>query len=148
MISHKPVQAVRENPGVLLFYVVFVVILITEAVFVKGVLYASSHWIGISWLGFWLAWAFFAIGGSVLAILTLRITKATQELRDPLLAAGYWVHRKSLWAGFLYNSVINGPLGTSIIIKKTGYRSMGLFCVLSALLFASVWVPIFTFVRI
>jgi hypothetical protein len=95
-----------------------------------------------------MAWAIFIMGGSLLGLFELRSITTEQKMRDPILAACCWLQRRAGVLGFLINAtVIAGSPGATIALKQTGNSHATKLTLLAAVLFASVWIPLFVFVR-
>jgi hypothetical protein len=132
--------------GVWVFYVVFVLLLAFEGVIVGAVLAVarSMHHPGA---GPWAAWALFVVGGSLLGLIELRAIRPQQRMRDPLLRACCWLQRHLGIAGYLLNAVIiGGAPGSAVALVQTEHPHRRAFTYLAAVLFASVWVPLFVLV--
>jgi hypothetical protein len=135
----------RGKVGVWVFYVVFVLLLVAEGAIVAAIL-AAARWLGLSSLGPWAAWLLFIAGGSLLGLFELRSITTAQKMRDPILMACCWLQRRLGPVGYIINAtVIGGSPGTAVALKQTGsYRATAL-TILAAVLFASVWVPLFVY---
>jgi hypothetical protein len=132
--------------GVWIFYVVFVVLLAFEGVIVGAVLALarSMHHPGA---GPWAAWALFVVGGSLLGLIELRAIRPQQRMRDPLLRACCWLQRHLGITGYLVNAVIiGGAPGSAVALVQTEHPRRRTLTYLAAVLFASVWVPLFVLV--
>jgi len=132
--------------GVWIFYAVFVLLLAFEGVVVGAVL-AVARSLHHPSAGPWAAWALFVVGGTLLGFLELRAIRPQQRMRDPLLRACCWLQRHLGITGYVVNAVIiGGAPGTAVALVQTEHpRRRALTC-LAAVLFASVWVPLFVLV--
>lgn len=137
-----------EGPtwGVWIFYVVFVVLLAFEGMLVGAAL-AVARSLHHPSAGPWAAWALFVVGGASLGLVELRAIRPQQRMRDPLLRACCWLQRHLGMTGYVVNAVIiGGAPGSAVALVQTDHpRRLGLTC-LAAVLFASVWVPLFVLV--
>jgi len=132
--------------GVWIFYAVFLVLLVFEGAVVGAVL-AAARSLHHTSAGPWAAWVLFVAGGTLLGFVELRAIRPQQRMRDPLLRACCWLQRHKGIAGYAVNAVIiGGAPGTAVALVQTGHpHRRGLTC-LAAVLFASVWVPLFVLV--
>ena len=132
--------------GVWIFYVVFLVLLAFEGAVVGAVL-AASRTLHHPGAGPWAAWVLFIIGGSLLGLVELRAIRPQQQMRDPLLRACCWLQRHLGVTGFLVNAVIiGGAPGSAVALVQTDHPRRRGLTYLAAVLFASVWVPLFVLV--
>jgi hypothetical protein len=132
--------------GVWIFYVVFVALLAFEGAVVGGVVEVarSLHHPAI---GPWAAWVLFVVGGSLLGLVELRAIRPQQRMRDPLLRACCWLQRRWGAFGYLVNAVIiGGAPGTAVALVQTDHPRRRELTYLAAVLFATVWVPLFVLV--
>jgi len=98
-------------------------------------------------IGPWSAWLIFIAGGILLAMLELRSIRPEQRMRDPVLRACCWLQRRYGFLGFSINAMlIGGAPGSAVALAQTQHpRRQELTC-LAAVLFASLWVPLFVLV--
>jgi hypothetical protein len=137
-----------EGPtwGVWIFYVVFVLLLGFEGVIVGAVLAVARSMHHPS-AGPWAAWALFVIGGTLLGLVELRAIRPQQRMRDPLLRACCWLQRHLGIPGYLVNAlIIGGAPGSAVALVQTEHPRRHALTYLAAVLFASVWVPLFVLV--
>jgi len=140
-----PTAKRRGQAGVWVFYAVFVILLVAEGAIVALIL-AGARRIGEPSLGPWVAWVLFIAGGSLLGIFELRSITTDQKMRDPILRACCWLQRRLGPIGFVVNAaVIGGSPGAAVALKQTGHKQKTELTLLAAVLFASVWVPLFVF---
>jgi hypothetical protein len=136
----------ESNLGVWIFYVVFVGLLLGEGLIVGAVLAvarAAHH----PALGPWAAWVLFIGGGFFLGWIELRTVRPAQKMRDPILRACCWLQRRHGVLGYLVNAVaIGGAPGSAVALVQTEHPRRRSLTLLAAILFASVWVPLFVFV--
>jgi hypothetical protein len=139
--SVEPVEG--SSWGVWIFYVVFLVLLAFEGVLVGAVL-AAARSLDHPSAGPWAAWALFVVGGTLLGFLELRAIRPQQRMRDPLLRACCWLQRRLGITGYMVNAlIIGGAPGSAVALVQTEHpRRRELTC-LAAVLFASLWVPLF-----
>ncbi len=140
-----PTAESRGQAGVWVFYAMFVVLLVGEGAIVAAVL-AGARWIDEPSMGPWAAWILFTAGGSVLGMFELRSIRTDQKMRDPILRACCWLQRRFGPLGFVVNAtVIGGSPGAAVALKQSGHENKTELTLLAAVLFASVWVPLFVF---
>ena len=140
----------NATTGVWVFYVSFFALLGAEGAIVAGIVavarWIGVPWLGVPWLGPWAAWLIFIAGGFGLGMFELKATITAQKMRDPVLIACCWLQRKLGALGYLVNAVvIGGSPGSAVALKQTGSSHATALTFLAALLFASVWVPLFVF---
>jgi len=142
----SPAPIAAPTWGIWIFYAVFAVLLVFEGAVVGAVL-AAARSLHHPSAGPWVAWALFVVGGTLLGFLELRAIRPQQRMRDPLLRACCWLQRRLGLAGYAVNAVlIGGAPGSAVALVQTGHpHRRGLTC-LAAVLFASVWVPLFVLV--
>ena len=139
----SPAPDAAPTWGVWIFYAVFVVLLVFEGAVVAAVL-AAARSLHHPSAGPWAAWVLFVVGGTLLGFLELRAIRPEQRMRDPLLRACCWLQRRMGIAGYAVNAiVIGGAPGTAVALGQTGHPHRRSLTVLAAVLFASVWVPLF-----
>jgi hypothetical protein len=139
-------QAAKSTLGVWLFYVVFVGVLLGEDLIVGAIL-AATRAGGIPAAGPWLAWAAFVAGGMVLGLIELRTIQPAQRLRDPVLRACCWLQRRLGVAGYAVNAMlIGGAPGCAVALVQVQHPRRVLLTLAAAVLFASIWVPLFVLV--
>lgn len=135
----------RGQAGVWVFYAVFLILLVAEGAIVAAVL-AGARWLNQPSLGPWAAWVLFILGGSLLGLFELRSITTDQKMRDPILRACCWLQRRLGLLGFVANAaVIGGSPGAAVALKQTGHQHKTTLTLVAAVLFASVWVPLFVF---
>jgi hypothetical protein len=137
-----------EGPtwGVWVFYLVFVTMLAAEGGVVAAVL-AAARSMRHPGVGPWAAWALFIAGGTVLGLVELRAIRPRQRMRDPVLRACCWLQRRLGTFGYLVNAlVIGGAPGSAVALVQTEHPHRRRLTYLAAVLFASVWVPLFVWV--
>ena len=148
VVADRAVQIepdVRGRAGVLVFYAVFLLLLVAEGAIVAAVL-AGTRWMGVAALGPWASWLLFIAGGIVLGMFELRSITTDQKMKDPILRACCWLQRRFGAMGFVINAaVIGGSPGAAVALKQTGIERQTELTVFAAVLFASVWVPLFVF---
>jgi hypothetical protein len=137
-----------EGPtwGVWIFYAVFVVLLACEGIVVGAVIAAarSMHHPSAGPLA---AWALFVVGGTLLGLLELRAIRPQQRMRDPVLRACCWLQRHLGITGYLVNAlIIGGAPGSAVALVQTEHPRRRELTFLAAVLFASLWVPLFVLV--
>ena len=144
--STSPAPIEGPSWGVWIFYAVFLVLLVFEGVVVGAVL-AAARSLHHPSAGPWAAWAVFVVGGTLLGFLELRAIRPQQRMRDPLLRACCWLQRHKGIAGYTVNAVIiGGAPGSAVALVQTGHPHRRGLTFLAAVLFASVWVPLFVLV--
>ena len=132
--------------GVWIFYAVFAVLLVFEGA-VVGAALAAARSLHHPAAGPWVAWALFVTGGTLLGFVELRAIRPEQRMRDPLLRACCWLQRRLGIAGYAVNAVIiGGAPGSAVALVQTGHPHRRGLTFLAAVLFASVWVPLFVLV--
>jgi hypothetical protein len=135
-----------SNRGVWIFYVAFIGLLIGESLIVGAVL-AIARALHIADYGPWLAWFLFVLGGSVLGWIELSAIRPAQKMRDPVLRACCWLQRRRGVPGYLINALlIGGAPGSAVALTHTSDPHRRGLTFLAAVLFASLWVPLFVFV--
>ncbi|HSW92186.1 MAG TPA: hypothetical protein VLG09_06080 [Candidatus Saccharimonadales bacterium] len=95
-------------------------------------------------LGPWVSWLVFVIGGYALGLLHLRLVKEGEPLHDPLHVACAWLLRRLHVVGFVLATLMFGSMGASIALKREGYSRRLLYSFISAVIYASVWIPLYT----
>lgn len=133
----------RERIGVAMFYVMFFALLAAEGAIVGGVEKVSAT-AGASAAGPWIAWLLFVIGGAALGAYELHVVTSPRRLRDPILRLCCHLQSRYGLRGFVVNAaVLGGAPGTAIALRKVNATRPGLRMVIAAVIFASVWVPIY-----
>jgi len=142
--SEAPIKG--STWGVWVFYVVFVALLGFEGAIVGAVLAVARSMHHPS-AGPWTAWALFVVGGTLLGLIELRAIRPQQRMRDPLLRACCWLQRHLGIGGYLVNAlIIGGAPGSAVALVQTEHPRRRLLTCFAAVLFASVWVPLFVLV--
>jgi hypothetical protein len=133
-----------DNSGVWVFYLVFFGFLVGEGFLVGFIVKViADRWIGVQWLGPYLAWVLFILGGVLLALFELSKTTEGERIRDPILRLACLLQRKARVLGFIVNSIVLGPLAAAVALKNIGHSYQRTLIFVSAILFASFWVPLF-----
>lgn len=134
----------------LLFYIVFLGFFVAEGFIVVAILAIARDWFNIPRFGAWLAWFLFVLGGMILAVVELRVTHKDQKVRDPILKASCWLQNWDNFffftIGFLIATLLFGPMASAVALKKSNHSYQITLCFISAILFATVWVPIFVLI--
>jgi hypothetical protein len=129
-----PKQKTGFDYGVLTYYVTFVIFFFIEASIVH-------------FFGFWPSMVIFIVGGAILGLVVMRMTKPEDTFRDPLLKAGVWFYEKLGYIGYVFYAVSFGaPTGIGAVMKKLDHPRKLSLTLISAVLFAVVWVPLFHYV--
>lgn len=124
-------MARKVEPGVWIFYAVFVLAVLFEATIVRV-------------LGLWLGGGVLLVGGAVLGMLELYTTKPSGKANDPFFRAGLWLDRKNTILGFVMMAIFfGGAPGTAVLYKKKGHSNAFVLTMLAAILFAGFWAPVF-----
>ena len=132
--------------GIWVFYALFVGLHFFEGAIVGAILHLAS-WLHAGAAGPWAAWVAFVAGGIILGNYELHSINTDQKLKDPLLRFCVWLQRRFGPVGFLINAVvIGGSPGAAIALKKVDHPQKSQLTLLAAILFASVWVPLFVYV--
>lgn len=141
-----PESATRERNGVVIFYVMFVLMLGLEGAIVHGIDAGASHF-RTQGAGPYLAWSLFVLGGGFLGLLELHSVNSDRKLKDPILRTCCYLQSRFGPAGYLLNAMfLGGSPGVAIALKKSGSRHQLAATFLAAVLFASVWVPIYVLI--
>jgi hypothetical protein len=141
-----PTNSNSTNRGVWIFYVAFFGLLVGEGLIVGAVI-AISRAMHIEGYGGLIAWLLFVLGGAALGWIELRSIRPAQKMRDPVLRACCWLQGRFGVPGYLVNALfIGGAPGSAIALTQTSNPHRHSLTFLAAVLFASLWVPIFVLV--
>jgi len=141
---------IREvNAGEWTYYAVWLLLLIGEGSVVGFLTKVVAKWLGLHHpYGACLAWVIFVVGGVGLGYIFSRKVEVGQDLHGPILRSSAWLmYRKRQWGwlGFVLVATLWGaPTGVCMILKRDGQARRLWLTTFAAVLFASLWVPVFT----
>lgn len=128
-------------------YVTVVIAICTQGALVAAIEnYVAPYWLGMPDAGPWIAWLLFVIGGYALGLIALRTVHQGEPLSDPLHRVCSWMQRRLGLAGFALNSLVMGSMGACIGLKHQGCGHLRLQGFVAALLFATLWIPLYLLV--
>jgi divalent metal cation (Fe/Co/Zn/Cd) transporter len=120
--------------GVASYYVVFLVVLAGEGTIV--------HFVGLIY-----GLIIFILGGAALGVFELRSIEVGTEFRDPLLRLGLYLTRRFGMLGYYgYALTVGASMGGGAVLKSLNHSRRVSITLLTAVLFAAIWVPLFHFV--
>jgi hypothetical protein len=131
---------------VAIFYAAFIALLIGEGALARAIT-ALAAVVGAGPEGPFIAWALFVVGGCLLGMFELRAFSTERPLRDPILRLCCSLQRRFGVAGFLVNAaVLGGAPGTAVALKKAGRPHPAAKTFLAAVVFATVWIPLYLWI--
>lgn len=122
-------------------YVIVGVLSVAQGALVAFLVKVVAPWLGAP--GWLVAWVAFVIGGFALGVRHLIVVHEGEVFTDPIPRFCCWSQRRLHAAGFVINTLLLGSMGASIALKREGYPHRGVLSFVAALLYASVWIPLY-----
>jgi len=147
-IEGVSVSTTSSNTAVKLMpYAIAGVLFVTQAALVAFIVKVIARdWLQVPNFGPWLAWLLFIIGGFAIGVVELHVVHEGEVLTDPLAQFCCWSLRRLHTIGFIINSLMLGSMGASIALKREGYSHREVRSFIAAVLYASVWIPLYLMV--
>ena len=127
------------------YYVIWILSLAFEGFIVKGLLWLA-HKMAPPVFGMWITMVLFAVGLYWISRFYYKITPNGAKLHGFLRWIHAWLNWPGYWMrlGFFLGTMLGSSIGLAEIYKARGYSgNVKRSIVISATLFALVWVPVF-----